>query len=75
MSTAIICDYELQKSAVVEHSVNCGDRLQQNARILAKKSRSRDRFNRKSIDIYLDPNSINGEDGFSVIRSGNPLIH
>jgi hypothetical protein len=49
--------------------------VQQNTRFLAKESRSRERFKRKAIEVYLDPNKIKREDGFSVSKSGNPLIH
>jgi hypothetical protein len=47
----------------------------QNTRFLATESRSRERFKRKAIEVNLDPNKVNREDGFSVSKSGNPLIY
>jgi hypothetical protein len=53
-----------EKSAVAEHSINLGHRIQlHNTSILAKKSRCMDRFIREVIDIELHPNNINREDG------------
>jgi hypothetical protein len=47
----------------------------QNTRFLDKESMSRQRFKRKAIEVHLDPNEIKREDGFSVRKSRNPIIH
>lgn len=74
MNTTVICGYEPRRSAVAKHNINVGSRLRLNTSILAKKSRCRDRFKRKMIEVCLDPNNVNREDGFCVRMSGKPLI-
>jgi len=74
-SASVICDYEPHRSAVAEQNIDCHHRVLQNTRFLAKESRSRERFKRKAIEVHLDPNKVNREDGFLVSKSGNPLIH
>ena len=74
-SASVVCDCEPHRSAVAEHNTDCHDRVLQNTRFLAKESRSRERFKRKAIEVHLDPNKVNREDGFSVSKWGNPPIY
>jgi hypothetical protein len=51
--------YHPEKSAVAEHSINLGHRIQlQNASILAKKSRWMDWIIREAIEIKLHPDNM-----------------
>jgi hypothetical protein len=43
--------------------------------ILCTKFRYMDRMIRKAIEIVLNPNNMNKEDGLRLSRSGKPLIH
>jgi hypothetical protein len=64
------------KSAVAEHSINLDHRIQiQNTTILSTKSRYMDRMIREAIEIELQPNNMNREDGLRLSRSWNPHIH
>jgi hypothetical protein len=67
--------YHPEKSAVAEHSISLGLRIQlQNTSILASKSRRMDRVIRETIEIELHPDNMNREDGFSLSRALKPLI-
>jgi predicted GIY-YIG superfamily endonuclease len=63
-------------SAVAEHSINLDHRIQlHNTTILSTKSRYLDRMIREAIEIELQPNNMNREDGLRLSRSWKPLIH
>jgi hypothetical protein len=63
------------KSAVAEHSIDQGHRIQfHNASILATKTRYMDRIVREVIEIELHPYNINKEGSFSLSKSWKPLI-
>jgi hypothetical protein len=62
--------YHPKKSAVAEHSINLGHRTPlHNTSVLAKKLRHLDHIIREVIGIKLQPNNMNGEDGFSLSKS------
>jgi hypothetical protein len=64
-----------EKSAVAEHSIDHGHRIQfHNSSILATKTRYMDRIVREVIEIEFHPYNINREDGFCLSKSWNPLI-
>jgi hypothetical protein len=68
--------YHAAKSAMVKHSINQGHRiLIHGNNNLVKKSRQTDRIIREAIQIELHPNKMNREEGFSLDRACNPLIH
>jgi hypothetical protein len=57
------------KSAVAEHSIELGHRIQlQNTSILATKTRYMDRIIREAIEIELHPENINREGGFYLSK-------
>jgi hypothetical protein len=63
------------KSAVAEHSIDQGYRIQfHNSSILASKTRYMDRIVRVAIEIELHSYIINREGGFSLNNSWKPLI-
>jgi hypothetical protein len=63
------------KSAVAEHSIDQGHRIQfHNSPILATKTRYMDRIIREAIEIELHSYNINRESGFCLCKSWNPLI-
>jgi hypothetical protein len=63
------------KSAVAEHSIDQGHRIQfHNSSILATKTRYMDRIVREAISIELHPYNINREGGFSLSKLWKPLI-
>jgi hypothetical protein len=63
------------KSAVAEHSIDQGHRIQfHNASILATKTRYMDCIVREAIEIELHPYNINREGGFCLSKSWKPLI-
>jgi hypothetical protein len=59
-----ICLEHLDKSALVEHSINLG----QHTAILSTKPRYIDCIIREVIEIELHPNSVNREDGFCLSK-------
>jgi hypothetical protein len=64
------------KSAVAEHSINLNHRIQlQNTTILPTKFRYMDRMIREAIEIELQQNNMNREDGLRLSRSSKTLIH
>jgi beta-xylosidase len=68
--------HHLKKSAVAEHNIKLGHRIQlQNTRILAKKLRQMDQVIREMIEIELHPDNMNREDDFSLNWAWKPLIH
>jgi predicted GIY-YIG superfamily endonuclease len=63
------------KSAVAEHSVDLGHRIQlHNISIFATKTRYMDRIISEAIEIELHPNNMNREVGFCLGKSWKPLI-
>jgi hypothetical protein len=63
------------KSAVAEHSIDQGHRIQfHNASILATKTRYMDRTVMEAIEIELHPYNINREGGFFLSKSWKPII-
>jgi hypothetical protein len=63
------------KSAVAEHSIDQGHRIQfHDASILATKTRYMDRIVRKAIEIEFHPYNINREGGFCLSKSWKPLF-
>jgi hypothetical protein len=63
------------KSAVAEHSIDQGHRIQfHNYSILATKTRYMDRIVRAAIEIDLHPYNINREGGLCFSKSWEPLI-
>jgi hypothetical protein len=63
------------KSAIAEHSINQGHRIQyHNSSILATKTRYIDCIVREAIEIELHPYNINREYGFFLSKSWKPLI-
>jgi hypothetical protein len=64
------------KSAVAEHSISRGHRIQlQDTKILSTKSRYMDRLIKEANEIELNSNNINREDGLCLSWSWKPLIH
>jgi hypothetical protein len=62
------------KSAVAEHCINQGHRIQfHDASILATKTRYMDRIVREAIEIEFHPYNINREGGFCLSKSWKPL--
>jgi hypothetical protein len=60
---------------VAEHSISLGHWLQlQNTSILVKKGRQMDQIIAEAIEIKLQPNNMNKEDGFFLCRASKPLI-
>jgi hypothetical protein len=58
------------KSAVAEHSISRGHRIQlQNTNILSTQSRYMDRIIKEATEIELHPNNMNREDGLVLSRS------
>jgi len=67
--------YHLEKSAMAEHSINLDHCIQfHDISILAKKSGYMECLIREVIEIGLQPDDINREEGFSLNRSWKPLI-
>jgi hypothetical protein len=65
----------LDKSAVAEHSIDQGHRIQfHNASLLATKTRYMDRIVREAFEIELHPYNIDREGGFCLSKSWKPLI-
>jgi hypothetical protein len=63
------------KSAVAEHSIDQGHRIQfDNPSIPATKTRYMDRIFREAIEIELHPYNIKREGGFCLSKSWKPLI-
>jgi hypothetical protein len=63
------------KSAVAEHSIHHGHRIQfHNASILTTKTRYMDRIVREAIGIEFHPYDSNREGGFCRSKSWKPLI-
>jgi hypothetical protein len=63
------------KSAVAEHSINQGCRIQfHNSSILATKTRYMESTVRESIEIELHPYYINREGGSFLSKSWEPLM-
>jgi hypothetical protein len=64
------------KSAVAEHSINLGHRIQlQDITILSTKSRYMDRMIRETTEIELHPNCMNMKADLRLSRSWKPLIY
>jgi hypothetical protein len=64
----------LDKSAVAEHSINSGHRIElQNTIILSTKPRYMDPIIREAIELH--PNNMNREEGFCLSKSWKPLIY
>jgi hypothetical protein len=63
------------KSAVAEHSIDQGHRIQfHHSSTLATKTRYMDRIVREAIEIELHPYHINREGGVCLSKSWKPLI-
>jgi hypothetical protein len=63
------------KSAVTEHSIDQGHRIQfHNSSILSTTTRYMNRFVREAIEIELHPYNLNGEGGLCFNKSWKPLI-
>jgi hypothetical protein len=61
---------------VAEHSINSDHRIQlQNTTILSTRCRYMNRMIREAIEIELQPNNMNREDGLRLSRSWKHLIH
>jgi hypothetical protein len=63
------------KSAVAEHSIYVGHRIQLQDIILSTKFRYMDRMIKEAIEIELHPKYMNKEDGLRLSRSRKPVIH
>jgi hypothetical protein len=70
-----ICLEHPDKSAIAEHTVNLGHRIQfHETSILATRAQYMDRIIREAIEIELHPNNMNREVGFGLSKSWKLLI-
>jgi hypothetical protein len=62
-----------QKSAVAEHSINAGHKIDFNVSVLDRASGYMDRLVKEAIQIRLNQNNINRDNGFTLSRACNPV--
>jgi hypothetical protein len=63
-----------EKSAVAEHSINAGHKIDfSNVSVLDRASGYMDRLAKEAIQIRLNQNYINKDNGFTMSRAWNPV--
>jgi hypothetical protein len=64
-----------EKSAVAEHSINTGHRIDfSSTSVLDKAAGYMDRLVKEAIEIRLNPRNFNRDGGFTLSRSWYPVI-
>jgi hypothetical protein len=62
------------KSAIAEHSINTGHKIDfNNVSVLDRASGYMDRLVKEAIQIRLNQNNINRDNGFTLSRAWNPV--
>jgi hypothetical protein len=63
-----------EKSAVAEHSINPGHKIDfNNVSVLDRASGYMDRLVKEAIQIRLNQNNVNRDNGFTLSRAWNPV--
>jgi hypothetical protein len=62
-----------EKSAVAEHSINPGHKIDFNISVLDRASGYMDRLVNEAIQIRLNQNNINRDNGFTLSKAWNPV--
>jgi hypothetical protein len=62
-----------EKSAVAEHSINARHKIDFNVSVLDRASECMDRLVKEAIQIRLNQNNINRDNGFTLSRAWNPV--